>query len=273
MLSTLEESVLNFVQWNALRDQWNDPKSSFATQSITIQTTPNNGIVKTPTITYTNKCCFVSISHGLKSIGIDFIEFIEVTPINLMILANFLEVYTMIDTDNLTHRKCLEKLVVQLPNIQLHFFIGKFVNNTWMSTPDPSVIIGSGKNIIRILNKGSHFEYITTGSNMFLREVKTMTPELVAQLQFEEERKIKEHLESEVLAKKLTVEFEEEERMYLEAVEKRRLAEEIYLKKIRNEENTRKQLEEEDRLYALSLIDCDQNEIERSFRGQLLFNL
>lgn len=233
MLPMLEESMINFVKWTALKDQWNDPYSAFDQQAIPIQTVPNNGIIKTSVITYTNKCCFLSIFHGLQSIGIDFIEFVENTPINLMILSNFLEVHTMIDTDNKKHIKCLEKLVSNLPNIQLHFFIGKFIDNVWMTTPDPSVIIGSGKNIIRILNKGAHFEYITSDANVFLREIKTMTTEVVTKLQLEEEKKIEDFLKSEELAKRI---HKEEEELFMDSI-RRKYYDELYVKQIMEEEN------------------------------------
>jgi hypothetical protein len=112
------------------------------------------------------------------------------TSLNLLLLSEYKDINNVIDTDNIYHLECLERLVKRIPSIQLHFFIGSSINNQWMTAPDPHVVIGNGTHIIRILNKGMHFECITNDSSSFVRAPRTMTLEKVIQNQLEQEKRL-----------------------------------------------------------------------------------
>jgi hypothetical protein len=193
----LEASVINFTRLESLKLERDNPFSKFDSLAIEVTTKPNSGVVETSDINYTMKCCFIAISHGLN----DILSF-ELTPFDLMSLANFLEPYTLIDTDNPVHLECLQQLVECLPDIKLHFFIGQYDGNQWKTTPDPSVVIGSGKQIIRILNKGCHFELIITGGEQFVR-APNKSHEFYVQQQQNEEHRIKTCISDQEMAKQV----------------------------------------------------------------------
>jgi len=202
--SILDMSVINFGKVKSLETTRQAPTSKFTDIALEVTTKPNGGNVE---YDYTNKCCFIAIFDGLMALGISYIRSLEITPLILMIVSDFLELDTMIDTDNVEHKKCLEYLVGQLPDIKLHFFIGKIINNSWTTTPDPSVIIGTGNRIIRILNKGYHFEFITTSTEQFVR-TPTKSPEFYVQQQQEEEEKIRIYLQDLQITKQMEIEEE-----------------------------------------------------------------
>lgn len=200
----LDMSVINFGKVRSLETLRDSPTSKFTDIALKVETKSNGGNVG---YDYTNKCCFISIYDGLMYLGITYIRSLEITPLILMIVADFLEPDTMIDTDNVDHKKCLEYLVSQLSDIKLHFFIGKMINNSWTTTPDPTVIIGTGNRIIRILNKGCHFEFITTSTEQFVR-TPNKSPEFYVQQQQEEEEKIRIYLQDLQITKQMEIEEE-----------------------------------------------------------------
>ena len=202
--SILDMSVINFGKVRSLETMRDSPTSKFTDIALEVTTKSNGGNVG---YDYTNKCCFISIYDGLMYLGITYIRSLEITPLILMIVADFLEPDTMIDTDNVDHKKCLEYLVSQLPDVKLHFFIGKRINNSWTTTPDPSVIIGTGNRIIRILNKGCHFEFITTCTEQFVR-TPNKSPEFYVQQQQQEEEKIRIYLQDLQITKQMEIEEE-----------------------------------------------------------------
>lgn len=173
-----EECVLQHVRVLSLKGLRKKPTYSFKQLAIPVLCKPNNGVVGW----YTNKCCFISIVDGMKHHGAQYLQLeggvIKLEAIQLMFFAEFLETHTMIDTDNASHKECLERLVRFLPAIQLHFFVGRNIDGVWYTTPDPAVVFGSGRCIIRILNKGAHFEFITTHENAFINHVSEI-PECV----------------------------------------------------------------------------------------------
>lgn len=182
-----EQSMFNFVKTVSLENHRDDPSAKFDQQAIHVQTKPNSGLITTRFAYYTLKCCFLSIKDGLVALNI----YTSLSAFNLMQHVGFLEFDTMIDTDNMLHKQALTKLANWL-GIQLEFFFGTCINNKWHTTPDPSVVIGKSKNIIKILNKGNHFELITTPAKDFIYIPKTMTHEKVAQKQNEIMKAIKQ---------------------------------------------------------------------------------
>jgi len=193
----MDESLFNFGAIESLKTQWNDPRAKFATTRIPVSTTPNNGVVIDEHMTYTQKCAFVAILHGLFSYGINCFS-----AFDLMLVAGFLEAHTKIDTDIQTHRQCLELLVNRLSIIQLHFFIGRQDGGVWYTTPDPSVTFGSGQYTIRILNKGDHFEAITTNPSSFVYKPR-ISSELAIQQQLDIEREIQQMVQDRWVAEQL----------------------------------------------------------------------
>lgn len=188
----MEESILNFVSLLSLEEHRKDPTSKFNQLSIPVKTMFNNGVIKTPNGYITNGCCFKSIAHGMRSNGIRrVLNKYPVSSLNLIRIANYKDINIILDTDNDIHLKCLEMLVKKIPELQLHFFFGMFVGNQWMTGPDPSIIIGKGPCVIRILNKPGHFEYITNDAKEFVRPPRTMTLEKLILDQIEQEIRIK----------------------------------------------------------------------------------
>lgn len=166
----MEDSILNFARIYSLKNtREEEPNYKFDHIGIPINTKPNTGCLVSPEgIPFYNKCCFISISEGLRNNGI-----IEIPEFDLMLLVNFLDPFKMIDTDDPDDQECLEKLS-ELFSVQLQFFIGTKREDQWYTTPEPSVTFGNGP-IIRILNKGAHFEYITTPGSEFVYDPKSMT--------------------------------------------------------------------------------------------------
>jgi len=208
--SIFEMSVINFGKVESLETIRKSPTSKFTDIALEVETKANGGNVEF----YTNKCCFISIYDGLIYLGITEINTLKITPLILMMIADFLEFDTMIDTDDIEHKRCLEYLVSQLPDIKLHFFIGKSINNSWTTTPDPTVIIGNGNRIIRILNKGCHFEFITTRTEQFVR-TPNKSSEFYIQQQKEEEKNIRLYLQDLEITKQIVKQIEIEEQREL----------------------------------------------------------
>lgn len=164
-MTDLDQSVVNYAQAHSLQNRRFDPKYTFLEISIPVQTIPNNGQIGT---TYSNKCFFISLSQGLDKLNFN------IGPIELIYISGFHDETAMIDTDNLAHAKIVQFLADIFNTIQIQVFIGKYIDNCWMTTPDYSAKFGNGPNIIRILNKGHHFELITTTNTAFIRDVRTM---------------------------------------------------------------------------------------------------
>ena len=229
-----------------------DPNYKFNQLQIAVQTESNTGVMGE----FTNKCCFWSIYHGLQSLKIEFSnDLVELTPESLLYIAEFLEANTMIDTDNPDHFNCLVTLVNNLPDIQLQFFIGCNVNNTWMTTPDPSVIIGTGSQIIRILNKGIHFEYITTDPNKFINPIEKMNSELAIQQQHDVFQMIKQYKHNHEMSEQLATNINIiEEKINQKEKEADRFASEMLIEFMLAIDAD----EEKDRLLALQLENDDE---------------
>ena len=179
-------SLLNYVRDQSLDDARSNPHSTFNDISIPIETKPNDGTYYIENDTLA--CCWIAISHGLTSFG----EYEFVSPDILKNLAGFKWKHEMLNTSKPEHLSCLEKLSREFPKFQFQFFIGRYNNkqNCWCVTQDSSVNFGNGTKIIRIVNKGAHFEFITTKSDEFIRNPRTMTHEKVKMQQEYIENKI-----------------------------------------------------------------------------------
>ena len=205
-MADLDQSLINFAQKESLEVLRQNSDYTFKQLAISCHTLYNNGGVTENNINYSNKCCFWSIYHGLLHNKIYFVNGGKLSVFNLMKLSGFTNRYQLIDTDNPTHQKALEKLLSYLPNIQLHFFIGKNNNGTWQTTPDASATLGSGSIIIRILNTGSHFEFITNPNTDFVRDPKTMNLVNAYKNQMQIETELKQKSYDQELSERLALE-------------------------------------------------------------------
>lgn len=179
----MDESVLNFAKQESLNEIRANPDYTFNQLKVLCKTVSNNGTVKINQIEFTNKCFFISLYNGLVLNQISTINNRPLSVGNLMIHSSFLNINEMIDTDNKSHINSINQLITYLPQIQIHVFIGQYIDDHWYTTPDPSVVFGKGNIIIRILNKHDHFEYICNDKQDFVRPVVSMTKDKAYNLQ------------------------------------------------------------------------------------------
>lgn len=230
MDNNFDLQITAFMKKYSLESLRSNPKYLFEHLKIPIATQHNDGQIGQ----FLNKCCFLSIYHGLQKLGIEYSNNgIEITPYSLLQLANFIEQYTMIDTDNANHVKCLVNLIGQLHDIQLQFFIGEYNNDKdqWMTTPDPQVVVGTGSQIIRVLNMRAHFELIVTNDNNFIATDAKVNVEFVIQQQYDVSKVI------DVEKKK---KMEEDDRKYaleVEKMEKQIREDELFAMQLENNSN------------------------------------
>jgi len=198
----LDQSVINYGRLASLGTLRQNPQYRFAEISIPVETQPNTGMIgevrddSDLAGIYFSKCFFIALSQGLKKINIQY------APFDLMEISGFMDQFTMVDTDNHYHARCIQFLVDALQTIQIHVFIGKKdEHGKWSTTPDYSAKFGDGEHVIRILNMGIHFELITTDSAMFTRDTRSMTPEKAQLHQYEVMQMIKQKEEDYLLAK------------------------------------------------------------------------
>jgi hypothetical protein len=141
-----------------------------------IETKPNNGIVGE----YHNKCFFHSLSDGLKQYNLpNYGIFHTVSPL-VLVLASDHDHNKMVDTFKSDDKKMLKWLAKAL-DITIEVHIGQLVDNTWTTTPDPSSKFGNSQVVVKILNKGAHFESITTNHSTFVYQPKRMEEDYVKQ--------------------------------------------------------------------------------------------
>lgn len=142
-----------------------DVNYNFKTLSVKANTIPNNGIIIMNTKVYLQKCFFISVIHGFIHTGINHlnVNFEDKEKINLYsykLAAMFRMLNDIkIDTNCQNHSDIINR-IAKIFAVKLEVYIGNQQNGNWYTTPDPSVVIGENKNIIRILNKGDHFEFL-----------------------------------------------------------------------------------------------------------------
>lgn len=233
-MASFDESVINYTQHASLEHRRSDSNYKVDQISIPVETLPNNGMIGQITSDYISddvyfsKCWFIAMSQGLKNHGYDL------EPLDLMQICGFMDQFEMIDTDKSVHRRQLVSLADIFNDIKIHVFVGFKKGDKWCVVPDHYDTFGQGPNIIRILDKGKdHFELITTDGHMFLRDVKTMTPEKAFQQQHE------------ILM------------AFAQAQEDRRRAEEEHARLVKEEEDRRIQIEQ-DYQFALRLQQEDE---------------
>lgn len=213
----MDQSIINYARNVSLKDLDKNSFAKFNTKSIEVQCRQNNGVVYANGVEYTNKCAFIAIEHGFKHHGITTIKSnrgnVQATAIEFMKRMNFAnwhQQHLMFDifTNNPQDQARLNLFTRLFPQIQLQFYYGVFRNNQWYTAPDvyKDVVFGTGTKIIRILNKGAHFEFITTQDDKFVYEPKTMTPDKAFMDQHEILCRIKQQQED----YKLAIQLEQE---------------------------------------------------------------
>lgn len=208
----MEQSMINFVKEKTLEDKRKDARSKFNELAIKVNCRFNNGLVKTNRRSYRNKCLFISIEHIFRKYNIPTIQIqnrvVPALAIEFMKIANFMDLQTMFDTDNSEHLICLQKLLNMIPFLQLQFFIGQQNDDQqWVTTPDPSIILGDGNIIGRILNKGAHFELILDEDEKFVYKPRSMTSDIVIAQQERMFQILKQEQLDRELAIKLSLEY------------------------------------------------------------------
>lgn len=154
----------------SLKTYQRDINYKFNNFSVEATTQYNNGTIPyqmgTEFSVFTNKCFFISVSHGLESLNESIHPFTLAKSFNM--LNN-----DMIDTDNQNHSNIITN-IVHIFEIKIECYVGSYniTTNKWVTTPYPSKIYGNNdKRIIRILNKGSHFEFLTKLEQGFVTKI------------------------------------------------------------------------------------------------------
>lgn len=138
------------------QDELLNGNASFVEKRVQAYTLRNKGVINDHNgKQYKNKCFFLALSTGLFKICN-----IRVSAYTIAKACHMLN-NDMMDTDNETHLKYIE-ILARRYDIRLDFFIGVYdkAHARWMTLPYPQRSIGTDGNIIRILNKGDHFEYL-----------------------------------------------------------------------------------------------------------------
>jgi len=179
MASETEQRHLELAKMVSLRTLIKNSNYTFAQQRVLVKTKFNNGQIRTGCKSYINKCFAISVADGMKKYyGYDTIVPTKdgMVPLSLAIvfLMGFQYETRILDTDNSQHRQMITKLLDICPYLQLQIFIGRFQDKQWYTTPNPSCVFGKGDYVIKMLNKGLHFELIENHHDLL--------PELLASI-------------------------------------------------------------------------------------------
>lgn len=180
-ISTIATVVAKNVSLETIRKNAKYNIKQLSVKAITIH---NSGIILVNDKKYYQKCFFISIIDGFRSIGMKPFQYINTFGLNSDQVRNIFTVELVmisgmlnnskIDTDNYHHTKLISDLVRNF-NIKIEVYIGHYKENCWYTTPDPALNIGTGKKIIRILNKGDHFEYLAELESGFIEDLTGLT--------------------------------------------------------------------------------------------------
>ncbi|XWV25014.1 putative ORFan [Tupanvirus deep ocean] len=255
-----KDNTIDLARKESIRILRTNSAYSFGQLKVKANTHSNNGVIEVwfwmwaRYYTYTNKCFFISVSQGLAEYEI------KVSPSDLAYQCNMIN-HDLVDTDNPVHIAFIKDMA-NYYNIKLEIYIGTFQDDEWYTTPDPSTCIGrpldTSTKIIRILNKGAHFELLTSLEHGFIDDFTHETYEAIILDQHQEMKRLETHLTDLRLAEQLRKEDErllleqmrwEEERLFHEEQEKLRRAE---------EERFKKRQEMDDLVLALKLTEEEQ---------------
>ncbi len=135
--------------------------TSSQTNSLVEATTVfNNGVINGPKGTFSNKCFFISVARAFNY------------TINAYDLAEKYHMlnHNMIDT-NVPGNSDIVKSIAKEYGVQIDFYIGRYHSDKWYTTSVADASYGQNihvpTNIIRILNKGTHFEFLLSVTGGF----------------------------------------------------------------------------------------------------------
>lgn len=167
-----EERLIELARMASIRSLHKNVNYTFDQQKVHVTTQFNNGQININGRKYINKCFAISIAHKMITYG--FAETVKtqngIIPLSLAIVffMGFQYETKILDTDNTTHQLMITRLLKECPYLQLQIFIGRKQNDKWYTTPSPPCVFGKGDLVIKILNKGLHFELITTADQELL---------------------------------------------------------------------------------------------------------
>lgn len=247
----IDDMSTQFARLVSIETRRMDPSYRFSDFSVEATTRPNTGIVKGRWETFTNKCFFISICHALESYRV------RINPMTLMARYHFFN-NRMVDTDQ--DLMMIEKLVHDL-SIKLECYIGRYDSKKkkWLTTPDPSTIIGNGKYLIRILNKGMHFEHLIILENGFIPQINSTVKSKVCS----EQKRMLDQTRQAVLDAKVAEYIQEQ--FLLDQEEYFLSKEELLLERERKLLEEQKQLREKKRLQQERLDELLARQMSSGF--------
>ncbi len=183
-MAGFDMSVINYVKMISLEEQRCIPTSKFKTISMEIKSEANDGLIDDEGIQILNGCFFISVYHGLITKGIHTLYDIKLTPLNILLLSEYSEMGSVVDTNKDSHKNMIRELC-EILGCKIIFYVGRKISReTWEINPDILTDpYGNGDITIRIVNDGLHFEYIDENDSKFIYIPKSMTKEKAESLQ------------------------------------------------------------------------------------------
>ena len=170
-----DRTIINAGRILNMEEMRKNPNIMFSDTAVDVETYSNNGKISMFSKEYMNKCFFISIVHGFRlndiKLKINNLPNIDTSYMNVIDIDNYYAYKlaeshrmlnnVMIDTNNPLHAKIIEK-IAQDNGVTLAFFYGSYNHKSrgWKTAPNPWINFGTGRTVIKILNKPNHFEYI-----------------------------------------------------------------------------------------------------------------
>jgi hypothetical protein len=162
----MENSIINYVRLQSLLNIGpNDHFDQFSVKAI-LPSIRNDGTIRHGSVEYCNKCWFIAFRDALVTIG-----WTDIDPYDLATSCHMLN-NEMVDTNNDTHLIFLEYLA-KCFDVRIEVFIGEYSTkkSAWMIKPLHDRIIGTGTNVLRIINMNKHFEHLVGVENEFIPNI------------------------------------------------------------------------------------------------------
>lgn len=156
-----QTALLDHVRKMSMNDLRRSPSYKFSDMAVKATTESNNGMIFNNGIIYLNKCFFISFCDAMKAHGIC------INVVDLVRTCRMLNNH-IVDTANEWHKHFIE-CITQIYNAKIEFYIGQLENDIWYTLPDHPETFGKGQFIVRILNKGLHFENLVNIEGGFLK--------------------------------------------------------------------------------------------------------
>lgn len=177
MDDSLDKSLINFVKGLSLDEQRANPQSKFDTIALTVETIPNDGIIRLDDSRdkIVNACFFISVAQAVDDDPYDVIADSEYDDVNLVV-----------DSDISSHRDAIKKVAEKYGiNILVHSG-QQMKKGFWKINPEAMNSISGAKqeSIIRLVTNNYHFEFIKKEEySKFIYVPKTMNKDIAEKLQ------------------------------------------------------------------------------------------